>query len=82
MEWPLGLRSSRLIERSHPGSFMLMRPEIAAEVAGLLSPLRWSQIVVHDLSEPERKVRKDVDCRDDLENRQLGDGGQRVSGEL
>ena len=37
-----------------------------------------AQIVVHDLAEPERKVRNYVDCGYDFYNRQLSDRCQSV----
>ena len=37
---------------------------------------------MHDLAEAERQVRENVDCRDHLDDRQLGDRGQRMTGVL
>src|SRR5262249_13607714 len=42
------------------------------------SSCRLANVVVHDLAEAERQIRENVDCRDDLEHRQLGDRRQRM----
>src|SRR5262245_34627063 len=42
---------------------------------------RLGQVVVHDFAEAERQVRENVDGRDNLDDRQLRDRGQRVRGQ-
>src|SRR5215831_15683351 len=68
-------------------SFRRMAPPVlSSERMGLLqaenrSSDRLGHVVVHDLAEAERQVRENVDCRDDLDDRQLGDRGQRMRGQ-
>src|SRR5262249_15656927 len=45
------------------------------------SSCQLAHVVVHDLAEAERQIRENVDCRDDLEHRQLGDRRQRMRGQ-
>src|SRR5262245_11720853 len=42
---------------------------------------RLGHIVVHDLAEAERQIRQNVECRDDVNYRQLRDRGERVRGQ-
>ena len=41
-------------------------------------PGRLSQVVVHDFAEAESEIGAEVDCGNDIENRQFGDGRQGV----
>src|SRR5215470_9827648 len=67
-------------------SFKRMAPlALLSERMGLLqAESRYrslAHVVVHDLAKAERQIRENVDCRDNLEYRQLGDRGQRMRGQ-
>src|SRR5215475_7681760 len=68
-------------------SFRRMAPAVfSSQRMGLLqvesqSSCRLAHVVVHDLAEAERQIRENVDCRDDLDDRQLGDRGQCMRGQ-
>src|SRR5262245_25461828 len=68
-------------------SFRRMAPPFLPSLRmGLLRAARRSfdrlgQVVVHDLAEAERQICNNVDSRDDLEDRQLGDRRQRMRGQ-
>src|SRR5262245_15114572 len=68
-------------------SFRRMAPPVLSlRGMGLLqaevrSSDRLAQVVVHDFAEAERQIRENVDSRDNLEDRQLGDRGQRMRGQ-
>src|SRR5215831_7810795 len=59
-------------------SFRRMAPPIfSSQRVGLLqaesrSSSRLAHVVVHDLAKAKRQIRENVDCRDDLDDRQLG----------
>src|SRR6516164_11775601 len=67
-------------------SFRRMAPPVFSSRMGLLqaeirSLDRLGHVVVHDLAEAKRQICENVDCRDNLDDRQLSDRSQRMRGQ-